>query len=337
MGLSEADKERLLAIEALLVEHSFPPQIVIENTSICTMRCAHCSHREMKRPRRHMERWMWNRLVEEIGSESPECEIWPTFYGEALLLGRGNELWDRLDYAARVGCRNQVLNSNGMLLDRWDNLERVLDSPLRRFILSLDGFTTETFEAIRVGGKRDHIFAQVERLLERRAQRGLLYPTITCQFSRMKSNEHELETFRRYWQVRGAEVKTRPMLEWTTTGTVRTETIDHETSFRIACPWGNNTMAIHQNGDAVGCAVDYEGRFKAGNAGVRTLSELWGILGDRLRKPHREHRWAEVPEVCQGCGDWQTAGAEYERERTPGTRPFWFSQEQATVEREQDE
>ena len=41
------------------------------------------------------------------------------------------------------------------------------------------------------------------------------------------------------------------MLEWTTTGSVRTDTIKHLSSFRIACPWGNNTMAIHQNGNAV--------------------------------------------------------------------------------------
>ena len=36
-----------------------------------------------------------------------------------------NELWDRLDYAHEVGCRNLVLNSNGVLLDRWDNIDKV--------------------------------------------------------------------------------------------------------------------------------------------------------------------------------------------------------------------
>ena len=51
-------------------------------------------------------------------------------------MGHKNELWDRLDYAAKVGCRNLVLNSNGTLLDRWDNIDRILNSPLRRFILS---------------------------------------------------------------------------------------------------------------------------------------------------------------------------------------------------------
>jgi hypothetical protein len=97
--------------------------------------------------------------VEEVGRESPECELWPTFYGEALILGRNRELWSRLDYAASVGCRNLLLNSNGTLLDRWNNLEEILASPLRRFILSLDGLSAGTFESIRLGARRERVYA----------------------------------------------------------------------------------------------------------------------------------------------------------------------------------
>src|SRR5690606_21025325 len=117
--------------------------------------CIHCSHREMERDKRHMERSLWNKIVEEVGREAPNTEIWPTFYGEALILGYDGELWDRLDYADRVGCRNLVLNSNGTLLDRWDNIDRILSSPLRRFILSLDGLSKHTFETIRKKAKHD--------------------------------------------------------------------------------------------------------------------------------------------------------------------------------------
>ncbi len=140
----------------------------------------------------------------------------------------------------------------------------------------------------------------------------------------MKDNAHEVEAFRRYWKARGAEVKVRPMLEWTATGTVRTQTIDRTAQFRIACPWGNNTMAIHQNGAVVACAVDYEGRFTVGNIRDLTISEAWRLLGDGLRRAHREHRWADLPDVCRGCGDWQVAGAEYEAEQVEGTRAFWY-------------
>jgi hypothetical protein len=88
-------------------------------------------------------------------------------------------------------------------------------------------------------------------LLGGKERTGQGYPVIICHFSRMGQNTHEVEEFRAYWQARGAEVKVRPMLEWTASGTVRTDTIDHESPFRIACLWANNTMAIHQNGDVV--------------------------------------------------------------------------------------
>lgn len=316
--------DTLRSVEAALVEHPFPPQLVVENTSYCNIKCIHCSHREMIRPQRHMERALWDKIVEEVGADSPKTELWPTFYGEALILG--DELWDRLDYAAQAGCKNLVLNSNGTLLDRPGVIERILDSPLRRFILSLDGLSKETFEKIRYKAKWDVVYPAVDELCRKRMERGQLYPTITAQFSVMKENAHEIEAYRAYWKERGAEVKVRPMLEWTATGTVRTDTIDHNTSFRIACPWGNNTMAIHQDGRVVACAVDYEGLFSVGNAMDNSVRELWKRLGERLRRPHRERRWQDIPNICKGCGDWQVAGAEYEEEEVEGTRPFWFGQ-----------
>ena len=142
----------------------------------------------------------------------------------------------------------------------------------------------------------------------------------------MEENQHEVEDFRKYWNDLGAEVKVRPKLEWTATGSVRSSQIDHDSDFRIACPWSNNTMAIHQDGSVVACAVDYEGRFKVGNLNDISIAEAWSRLGEQLRKIHNSHNWADLPDLCKGCRDWQTAGAEYEQEIVEGTRPFWFKE-----------
>ena len=236
-----------------------------------------------------------------------------------------DELWDRLGYAAQAGCRNLVLNSNGSLLNRFGNIDKVLNSPLKRFILSLDGFSKETFERIRVKGKRDEIYATVAELCRKRRKSKQQYPVIIAQFSLMEQNAHELEEFQAYWHTQGAEVKVRPMLEWGAVGTVRTDTITHDSTWRIACPWANNTCAIQADGSVVACVVDYEGKFKVGNVQEQSVKELWHMLGQRLRRLHREHRWDQLPAICQGCGDWQAVGAHYEeREQVPGTRPFWF-------------
>jgi len=324
--MDKETEDKLLRIEAKLQEHPFPPQLVIENTSQCDQQCIHCSHKELQRPKKRMDRALWNKIVEEVAREAPETEIWPTFYGEALVMG--DEIWDRIDYAAKVGCSNIVLNSNGGLLNRQNHIERILKSPLKRFIISIDGFSKETYEKIRYLGEWERTYGGVEELLRQKAASGNVYPLIICQFSLMEENEAEVEDFRKFWQERGAEVKVRPKLEWTATGSIRSSRIDHETSFRIACPWGNNTMAIHQDGSVVACAVDYEGRVNAGNASEFSVKALWRRLGEVLRKPHAEHRWADIPEICQGCRDWQTAGAEYEqKDGITGARPFWYNPE----------
>lgn len=321
---NQSRKDDLIKIEKNLIEHPFPPQLVIETTSVCNYKCIHCSHREMIRPQKNMERDIYNKIVEEVGKKSPQCEIWPTFYGEAFILG--DELWDRLDYADKVGCKNLVLNSNGSLLHRFDNINKVLNSPLKRFILSLDGFKKETFEKIRAKGIYDEVYPSVTKLCQERKKRGQTYPTITAQFSVMEDNKDEVDDYRKYWNEQGAEVKVRPMLEWTTTGSVRSDTIIHDSAFRIACPWANNTMAIHQDGSAVACAIDYEGLFKVGNVKDTSVEELWKRLGEHSRKKHREHDWENLPEICKGCGDWQVAGAEYEKQKEDGTRPFWYTE-----------
>ena len=320
--------EHLEQVEKGLEDHPFPPQLVVETTSRCNMKCLHCSHKELKRPRRDMDWDLWAKIVQEVAAEKPDCEVWPTFYGEALLLGP--ELWRRLDYAAQVGCTNLVLNSNGIMLARPGMVEAVLDSPLKRFILSLDGFSKPVFESIRVGGNRDKIFASVERLLALRAARGQEHPIIQCQFSMMEENQHEVEEFTQFWTQRGAEVKTRRKLTWTSSGSIKASWMELGQEHRIACPWGNNAAAIHQDGSLVTCAVDYEGRYKAGNLGQHSLKELWrGPHREQVRRLHWEHRWNQLPAICQGCPDWQAVGAKYlgKEGDKAGARPFWHAEQ----------
>ena len=326
--LSDARRRELQTIESELVEHAFPPQLVVETTSCCNFRCAHCGHAGMRRARRRMAHDLWVKIVDEVAETAPATEVWPTFYGEAFLLGP--TLIDWLRYASGRGLEHLVLNSNGSLLQRWpEMIDGILTSGLKRLLFSLDGFSAEVFESIRVGGKRDPIFAAVQRLLRRKEELGLTYPAIICQFSVMSENEHEVGPFFQYWTERGAQVKIRQKLTWA--GTVDAPNLDTETGFRIACPWANNTAAIHQNGDMVTCAVDYEGRYVAGNVREQRIADVWRTALRRdVREPHRGHQWDRIPELCKGCVDWQTAGARYfaadpDQARLAGARPFWFT------------
>ncbi len=298
------NETKLREIESNLIENKFPPQIIIETTSYCNMKCLHCNHKILKRPFEHMHESLFKKIIDEIAHKAPETEIWPTFYGESLILG--DKLFEKLEYARNLGLKNLILNSNGKLLHLKDYSYKILTSGLKRFIISLDGLTSHTFEKIRIGGNRDKIYSSIESLLEQKRKIGLIYPVIQCQFSVMEENWHEADDFKNYWQNKGAEVKIRKMLSWSNSGTVKVKNLNYNPDFRIACPWGNNTMAIHTNGNIVACACDWSGLFVAGNAREKSLEEIWNTTHyNNLRKLHREHSWGNIPEICKKCPDWQ--------------------------------
>jgi len=65
----------------------WPQQLVVELTSACNQGCIFCGRTYMERPKGHMPRALFDRIVEEIGKESPYTELWPAFMGESMLLG----------------------------------------------------------------------------------------------------------------------------------------------------------------------------------------------------------------------------------------------------------
>lgn len=282
--------------------HDFPPQVVIETTAACNLRCAHCGHHVMSRPRGHMPMALYRRIVDEIAETAPGTEVWPTFYGEAFVLDY--RLFYMLQYAKRRGLTNLVLNTNGTRFG-GEVAEWVIESGLDLVMFSLDGFTAPVFESIRVGARRDEVFANIERLLILKATRRAETPRVEVQFSMMDANEHEVDAFRAYWLARGADVKIREKLTWG--GTVAAANLDPQMD-RIACPWALRTCAIHWNGDVVACAVDYEGRFAAGNVERQTIREIWNGPHRALQNLHLRHDFAGLPPPCRDCLDWQVAG-----------------------------
>lgn len=300
---SRDDKNAFLkTIESRLRYSDFPPQVVIETTAACNLSCSHCGHATMQRSKGHMSMALYRTIIDEIALRAPHTEVWPTFYGEAFLLDY--RLFYMLQFAKQRGLTNVVLNTNGTRFS-GEVAEWVIESGLDLVMFSLDGFSPAVFESIRRGAHRNEVFANVERLLELKARRGAKHLRVEVQYSMMDANEHEVGSFREYWLARGADVKIREKLTWA--GTVDAPNLDGAID-RIACPWAARTCAIHWNGDVVACAVDYDGRFVAGNVSQHSIQEIWTGPHRRLQRQHFEHDFAALPSPCRDCLDWQVAG-----------------------------
>ncbi|MSO84247.1 MAG: hypothetical protein EXQ53_13300 [Acidobacteria bacterium] len=240
--------------------------MVIETTAACNLRCAHRSHAVMARVKGHMAMPLYRRIIDEIAERAPGTEVWPTFYGEAFILDY--RLFHMIQYAKTRGLTNLVRNTNGTRFTA-EVAEWVMESGLDLLMFSLDGFTAPVFESVRVGANRAAVYANVERILELKARRG-------------------------------ADVKIREKLSWG--NTVTAGNLDPQ-MHRIACPWALRTCAIHWNGDVVACAVDYEGRFVAGNLREQSIHDIWTGSHRALQQQHLAHAFAALPSPCLDCLD----------------------------------
>lgn len=279
----------------------FPKQLVIETTAACNLECIMCPHKSLKRRKGNMDLRLYMKIVKEVAAVAPDCEVWVTFLGEALLLK--NSIYGMIQYAKEVGCRRVVLNSNATYLDDRA-IEGLLGSGLDRFLVSLDAATEETYNKLRPKGNFAASVRGTEAILKRVLKENRLTPTVTVQMSVMDENEHEQEDFHRYWSERGAIVKFRPKCSWV--GNIEAKNLAEDKSERIPCRWAMETAAIIYTGDMVTCVVDYEGFYVGGNLKERSMQHIWLTDLRRLRKLQYEKRFDELPDFCARCQDWKT-------------------------------
>ncbi len=298
-------KPDLPHVARTLKDPSFPSRFAVELCADCNLRCSMCHHPGMRRPKGVMPFDLWKKCADEIAATAPATQVWFSFCGEPLL--EPDKLLRYVAYGRQVGLRDICVNTNGMLLTR-EVAGPLLDAGLNQLVIGLDGFSSDTYARIRVGGVRDVVYANVEHLLDLRRQRqdG---PEVLVQFIVMDENRHELGAFQEHWLARGATVKARHMLSWGGKfGTPMCAPVEE----RIACPWAVTMMHVFWDGRVPRCPGDTEGEEGAGNAWHESLATLWQRLG-QYRMLHLEHRFAELPARCQDCSDWMVGVAERRR------------------------
>ena len=260
---------------------------------------------------------LWKKCADEIAATSPRTECWFSFCGEPLLEPR--LLIDSLRYGRTVGLKSLNVNSNGMLLTP-DLDDAILDSGAHLIVFGVDGFKKESFEKYRVNANRDTVYANVERLLARRDERGSDV-AIQVQFIIMDDNADEVDEYKAYWLKRNAVVKVRRQLSWG--GTFETG-LGISQDDRIPCPWAVTMMHVFWDGRIPRCPGDTEGEEGFGNAWHDSLANLWARLGG-YRDLHLERKYDELPARCHTCTDWMTGAAERLRPQSECTpvEPTW--------------
>src|SRR5688572_29817958 len=210
----------MTSAENTYAQTSFPQQLVVEVTAGCNQKCINCGRTYMERPKKTMKRALFERIVAEVAAENPYTEVWPTFMGEAMLLG--DRLFNMIEYARDKGCKKITLNTNGTRLNS-QTIPRILSCGIDRLIISCDAHTPETHRIVRpainpaVTTGLAEIYQGALELIETMHRQNVTRPIIEMQFSLFQENQHEVEAFRKFWLEQGVIVKVRPEVFWSGT------------------------------------------------------------------------------------------------------------------------
>ncbi len=293
----------------------FPKVLLIDTISYCNLKCSMCFHKEMKRKKGIMAWNLFTKIVDEIAETDKNVRVWMVFFGEALLLKRKKpSIFDMISYAKNKGLTDVVLNSNANLLDR-SAATSLINSGLDSVYIGIDAFNPDTYSKLRVGGNYEKTVQNVIDLIEMKTLMHTDKPAVFVQFVEMDINKDEKKEFIRFWTQKGVLVKIRPKVSWG--GLIEAPNLTLGKKERWPCYWAMQTMSITDTGKVAMCAVDLDATFVVGDCSQQSLKEIWNGGLKRLRYLHISKRFEELPELCRGCRDWQSARADYYRSSVP--------------------
>ena len=178
-----------------------PTFVSIEPANYCQLRCPACpvGQRAANNTHHKAQNMSWDtylRILTQVQATAHTIQFY--FQGEPLL----NPLLPKMIARAREAGLFTIVSTNAQALTR-SMAHELVKSGLHRIIVSIDGFSEESYAAYRVGGDLHRALEGLQFLREAKAEYGSSI-CIELQVLRLRSNEHEWEWIRQHYRTLGA-------------------------------------------------------------------------------------------------------------------------------------
>lgn len=190
-----------LSLFGVVRVHHLPTFVSIEPANCCQLRCPECPV-----GRRHKERYakgnklmtmeLFERVLQQVQNSVHTVQFY--FQGEPLL---NPQLSKMIARAREVGLFT-IVSTNAQALTQMMAKELVR-SGLNRIIVSIDGFSKDSYAAYRVGGDLHRALEGLRFLQEAKMQYHSSI-SIELQVLRLRTNEHEWKWISRNYKKMGA-------------------------------------------------------------------------------------------------------------------------------------
>jgi MoaA/NifB/PqqE/SkfB family radical SAM enzyme len=291
-----------------------PLSIFLEFTNRCNFRCKFCpesldDYRERAHGIHLLPLDRFHKICRDIQELGGVKVLRYHNMGEPLLHPQATSM---IRYANDLGLAERTeLTTNGSMLTP-EKAEELIASNLDYIRVSIYGATKESHTALTASPiKPERIAANIRHLRERRDALGALKPFIYVKMVD-PMDEAEVARFRSLYDGIADEIDIEPPHNWT--GSEGSDLLqiaygkkvvrDPEVVRRRAkevCPSPFYMLALHSDGEASVCCVDWQEGTSVGNVFQESLRDIWNGL--RLREFQRmdiERRSCENT-ICRNC------------------------------------
>ncbi len=311
-----------------------PTFVSVEPANFCQLRCPECpvglrgERREAKGERGTpflgeargglLTLELFHRILDEVKEHAHTMQFY--FQGEPLL---NKQLPEMIAAAHQVGLYT-IVSTNAQALNR-STAEALVKSGLSRVIVSIDGFSEESYAAYRVGGSLHKALEGLQHLANAKAE----YHSrirIELQVLRLKSNEHEWSWIKKNYKKLGAThliFKTAQLYDFehghplmptderysrykkTAAGTYVHKKFTNLSPYCLIasspCKRLWSGCVITTNGDVLPCCYDKDHRHTYGNITQQSLAKLYhSTKANALRRRVLLYQ-GEPLEMCKNC------------------------------------
>tara|TARA_B100000787_G_scaffold170286_1_gene165710 strand:+ start:264 stop:1463 length:1200 start_codon:yes stop_codon:yes gene_type:complete len=278
----------------LKIIDEYPPNIQIEPTSQCNLRCIMCYQSDKSFSSKsagfmgYMKLDLLKKVVDEIEGKIEAVTF--ASRGEPTLHGELDEFLKYCD-GKFLGLK---LNTNATLLDE-KKINSLLSSDLQSLVLSIDEKNKENYEKIRVNAKFEKIMKNLE-LLKNIREKNYKNSKLMIRISGVKINtEQNVEEMNQFYKEFADEIVLVDYDPWESAYENTINNIEDE------CSELYRRMFVWQDGKVNPCDYDYKSKLSKWNANKDTVKSIWNSdYYNEIRKIHKEQK-RKLIEPCNRC------------------------------------
>ena len=312
---------------------NYPNTVVLELLNRCNLECPFC------------KQWFRNDAKKSTLDDNTLDKIFNDFSENklnSLMLTASEPLLYKnidkvLDRAKKAEIMDVFIFTNGTLLNE-KNAKMILDSCVTRLFISIDAFSSETYDKVRIPVakrlyKQDRLKALEEniiRFMKLRSDYKRDLPLVRTSFLALKENKSEIEKFVKKWKkiVDTVEIQTDVIPSFEFNGKDKNgkngniekwykeivgkpmihsskNTIKNVIKKIYSCrePWSQ--MSIYADGTLAPCCTPFGRNIPIGNIKNETIKDTWN--GSKINKIRSDFKNNQPNKVCKVCLDHTTS------------------------------